>query len=30
MEQFIPAEKNVWFKIQEPWVNDLEGYDILP
>ena len=30
IEQFIPAEKNAWFKIQEPWINDLEGYDILP
>lgn len=30
MEQFIPAEKNAWFKIQEPWINDLEEYDILP
>jgi hypothetical protein len=30
MEQFIPAEKNAWFKIQEPWINDFEGYDILP
>jgi hypothetical protein len=30
MEQFIPAEKNGWFKIQEPWINYLEGYDIPP
>jgi hypothetical protein len=30
MEQFIPAEKNAWFKIQEPWINDFEGFDILP